>query len=53
MFEIQLSLGLTGFVQNNWKYRETQGLWFGRETADITYDDCERDLTKLFIERGI
>jgi hypothetical protein len=28
------------------------GPWLGRETADITYDDTEGDLTVMLIEHG-
>lgn len=56
-------LGLFGFTKDNWKstirdevcvhrkYRDLEP-WRGRETADITYDDCEGELTKLLIEKG-
>ncbi|KFY15288.1 hypothetical protein V492_02105 [Pseudogymnoascus sp. VKM F-4246] len=63
VFEMLLRLGLFGFSRDNWKstirdevcvhnkYRDLEP-WRGHETADITYDDGEGELTKLLIEKG-
>lgn len=60
----RLNPALTGWSHRNWQstilrqyariHPEYASMepWYGRETADITYDDTEGDFTALLIDNG-